>query len=154
MNKKEIVFKLTFWLSILLYTISMCLSGCSTPNSNEDNLGYLLVLFGWSEVFAEGASYVWLANPLLWYSWITMKNTYRSLLFGSLSMVLASTFMFSSKIMPIETCGSWLEPMDCSPVFIISKNSGYYLWLFSSMVITAGNLYRMKFHGSGKQKPR
>lgn len=150
MNKKEIVFKLTFWLSILLYIISLCFSGYSNPNSNDDNLGYQLVLFGWSEVFAEGAGYVWLANPLLWYSWISMRNTYRSLLFGFLSMVLASTFMFSNKIMPIGMCGSWLEPMNCSPIFIISKNSGYYLWLFSSIVITVGNLYRMKFHDAVK----
>lgn len=150
MNKNEIVFKWSFWLSMLLYILSLCFSGYSTPNSNEDNLGYLLVLIGWSEVFSEGAGYVWLANPLLWYSWITRRNTYRSLLFGSLSMILASTFMFSNKIMPMETCGSWLEPMHCSPVFIISKNSGYYLWFFSSIVITAGNLYRTKFHGSEK----
>lgn len=150
MDRKEIAFKLMFWLSILLYIISLGFAGYTTSNSNEDNLGYLLVLFGWSEVFAEGVGYVWLANPLLWYSWITMRNTYRSLLFGSLSMVLASTFMFSSKIMPIGTCGSWLDHLDCSPVFIISKNSGYYFWLFSSIVLTAGNLYRMKFHGEGK----
>lgn len=144
MKKKENTFKIFFWLSIVFYLSSLFFTGYSVPNTSEENYGFLLVLFGWSEVLSDGAGYVWLANPLLWYSWWWRKQIQKSLLFSLLSTVVASMFLFSSDIMPSWPCGSWLDSSDCSPVNIGKINSGYYLWLSSSVILSVGNFYRIK----------
>ena len=150
LKDKERVFRLTLWGSFLLYTTSLFFSGYSTINSSEDNYGFLLVAFGWSEVFSDGSGYVWLANPLLWASWGYRKKIVRSFLFSALAVIIASLFYFSSKVMPIGACGNWLESYDCSPVEITRINAGYYFWLFSCFIMALGNLLRMKINGSKK----
>jgi len=144
-KKKERIFNITLWLSILFYTASLFFTGYSVPNTSEENYGFLLVLFGWAEVFSDGAGYVWLANPLLWYSWWWRKHLQKSLWSSLLSALVALMFLFSSSIMPSGPCGSWLEQSNCDPVPIVSVNSGYYLWLLCPLILTVGNFYRMEF---------
>ncbi|MDB4516550.1 hypothetical protein N9089_03020 [Crocinitomicaceae bacterium] len=140
----EQIFKLTFWTSILLYITSLFFSGYSLSKGNSENYGFFLVLFGWSEVFSEGAGYVWLANPLLWYAWYSRKNNRKSLVLVLLSTILALAFLFSSHIMPVGTCGSWLDGSDCGPIEILSTDCGYYLWLASTVVFAVANILKMR----------
>jgi hypothetical protein len=136
--------KITLWISACLYTFSLFFSGFSTTDiQNNQEVGILLVLFGWYDIFGSGAGYVWLANPIIWGSWLTIRNPKKSFIFALVAFSLMLLFAFSKSVRIAEPCGSWLESSDCPEVSISDLRLGYYLWLASAVTSVFGNLFRM-----------
>lgn len=144
MNSDKHRLKITLWISISLYVSSLFFPGFSTdgPQKNDD-IGIILVVFGWYDVFGNGAGYVWFANPLIWFAWSTIRNPKRSVIFGLCAFTLMLLFAFSKSITRTGPCGSWLEPSDCSQVSISALHVGYYLWIASAVAFVSGNFIRI-----------
>lgn len=79
-----------------------------------------------------GAALTWLANPLLITSWIVVNRNRRlSFLTSTLAFVLSLSFLFFEEVISDEA-GHYSK--------IISYESGYWLWLSSTVVMAMGNM--------------
>ena len=82
-------------------------------------------LLGWFGLISTVEGLPWLANPLLFLAWFTLrKNINTSIILSSLATVLAlSFFLFHSII--VDEAGHFEK--------IISYKAGYWLWVLSSL---------------------
>jgi hypothetical protein len=114
--------------SILIYGISLfqdcfCTSHCINS--------FFALLFGFLPVATTIANLSWLANPLLFVSWILFyKNIKSSFIFSLLASVISFMFIFTTEVAVDEGGSAW---------GIQSLEIGYWLWLSSIIIISMGN---------------
>ncbi|WP_419699393.1 hypothetical protein [Mucilaginibacter sp. NFX135] len=117
--------------SIVIFLISLTQQCYCTTNS----CGYSIaaVFSGAIGLLLGGAGISWLANPLLLISWISInKKPKLSLITGFLAVIISFSFLFFSKIRSDEA-GNYSQ--------IISYELGYWLWVLSSLIMFAGNIW-------------
>jgi hypothetical protein len=115
--------------SIIIFGISLfqncfCTNGCISS--------FVAVLFGFLGITTGGiANLCWVANPLLYMSWMTFyKDTKSSLIYSLLASVISFMFIFATRV-AVDEGGS--------PRRIQSLEIGYWLWLSSILIISIGN---------------
>jgi hypothetical protein len=134
--------KLTLWTSIGFYLLSLFFTGFSYGYDNND-AGFVIVLFGWYDIFGSLAGFTWLANPLIWLGWISVRYAKKSLMYGLTAFLLMAIFAFTKSITNPGPCGSWLEPSYCPQLKIEKLNLGYYLWIASAISLVIFNIYSL-----------
>ena len=128
-----------FIASIVLFAISLTQSTFCTREC-----GYLpgiwVLLIGWLGL-GDGAAISWLANPLLFWSWIAFmfkdsKNYFiiLSLILSILAFLASVSFLGFDKIVDNE--GGVAVP-------ILHRHIGYWLWLTSTAAMVVGNGIRV-----------
>tara|TARA_R110001606_G_scaffold379260_1_gene539217 strand:+ start:970 stop:1386 length:417 start_codon:yes stop_codon:yes gene_type:complete len=126
--------KLFLFLSIGLYLISLTQkSYCTVGGTCEYFSGLLNLIFGWFGVFKlHFPAFPWLANPLLFVSWLLYKKkTKISLVLSEISLLLMLSFLFVDKIIV----------NDGSTTSIVNfYGLGYWFWVLSSFIMLVGNL--------------
>ena len=135
MNIKE---KTLIILSALFFIIAMT-QECFCVLPKPCVMGYMNFFFGWFGVLAaDPASFVWIANPLLFASWVKIKKSTRiAFILSIISLTIMVSFLFAGEIIVSES-GSLQK--------IISIKIGYWLWVFSAFTMVIGNtvLYFIK----------
>lgn len=120
----------TLLLSITLYVSSLTQKCYCTTSTCGDSIAVVIVgIFG---LFAGGAALSWLANPLLYGAWISLrKNEKLSLALSVLALLFAMSFLFFDTVLDDEA-GNYKE--------IVSYQAGYWLWASSALIMAVGNL--------------
>ncbi|QTD36296.1 hypothetical protein JL193_08970 [Polaribacter batillariae] len=130
--------KIFLYLSIGVFVISLTQkSYCTVGGNCEYFSGLLNLIFGWFGVFMlHFPAFTWLANPLLFISWLLYKKKQKtSLILSGISFMLMLSFLSVNQI--IVNDGS-------TSSIVNFYGLGYWLWLFSSFIILIGNLTHMK----------
>ena len=106
------------------------MSFCTNGRCQNDGLTNLLM--GWFTVFMlYPIGIVWLANPILLFSWIkSKKNLKTSLVSSFLSFFLMISFLLFDKVVNNEAG---------VPEKITSIKLGYWIWVLSSFTMAVGN---------------
>lgn len=129
MKNSKTYLRLFLLLSIILFSVSLSQKAYCTTSICGDSLAvFILGFFG---LFSGGAAFCWLANPLLFFSWITIRKTKISLKLSLLSTLIALSFLLFDKVIDDEA-GHYKE--------IIGYRTGYWLWLCSNVSMLIGNL--------------
>lgn len=116
-------------ISIALYLIALTQKCYCTDNGHcGDTIA--VVLTGWLGLMMGGAMITWLANPLIWGSWLFSTNGKVSLALSLLALVFSLSFLLFTEIV---SDGSG------HPRAIIGYRSGYWLWVFSILICFLGN---------------
>ena len=83
---------------MLTYIASLFFVGYYENHDTTGTPGFLLVLFGVFFLFSHGgAALIWIANPILWYSWAPRRKPKYSFYSSLISMFIALSFMFFNK---------------------------------------------------------
>jgi hypothetical protein len=127
--------KITLILSIGLYLISLTQkSYCTVVGGTcEYFTGLLNLIFGWFGIFKlHFPAFPWLANPILFISWIFFKkNPKISLILSCIVFPLMLSFLLVDEIIV----------NDGSTTSIINfYGLGYWFWVLSSFIMLIGNL--------------
>ena len=130
---KQYIQKGTLYLSVGLFVISLSREVFCTNNDCSGDWSGLAILFsGTFGFFLSPAGFVWLANPLLFFSWRYIKRDPKNTLITSIaSSILAISFLFFKRIVADEA-GSYYH--------ITGYRIGYWLWLTSVITMLVGNL--------------
>jgi len=138
--KYKIPILITVLLSVALYVFSLT-QKCFYANTEADSLAVLIMgglgiiaelgnIFSLNFANPVGATFTWLANPLLWLAWFfAFKSPKQALYFSAAATALALAFLLFPKVIGNdpdhynEVTKYWL---------------GYWLWLGSTVVMTAG----------------
>ena len=129
-NSEKNIRTITLLTSIVLFLCSLTQKSYCTTNQCGDSIG--AVLIGGIGIAFGGTALAWLANPLLWISWIFIKrNRKLSLICSIVSPLVCLSFLLFDKIIDDEA-GHYNE--------ITGYKMGYWLWLASSLAMLAGNL--------------
>lgn len=135
MTKKQ---KIILYTSVAIYIISLTQkSYCTVGGNCEYFSGLLNLIFGWFGVFKlHLPAFTWLANPLLFVSWLLYKKKQKaSLILSGTSLILMVSFLFVNQIIV----------NDGSTTSIVNfYGLGYWLWLFSSFIMLIGNYINWK----------
>ena len=126
-------------ISISLFLISLTQyafyigTNCNTKNIGTPVESSYALFCGWLSIGMEdGASISWIANPILFLSWITFALSKRiSFIFSSLATLFAISFLFFKNVITNEAG----IPMEVSHYGI-----GYFFWLSSCIVIMIGSV--------------
>jgi hypothetical protein len=126
--KNKTIRKVALMLSFTLFILSLMFdSFCTADGCMASILAFVLGIFG--------LPLIWLSNPLLFLSWVTIKrNPVLSLILGISALILSISFMFFDEIKDFET-GKMKD--------IIDYKLGYLIWVMSSLPIIAGNLSQL-----------
>ena len=124
------------YLSLGLFLISLTQPAFYIDRSDYDAwsspIGLLLV--GWLPILGgEWSSLPWLANPLIFLSWILIQKNQKAFLWtGLLAVLLAVSFLGVDEIMSSE-----------APTYskITAYKAGYWLWLASMVCFLGGAIY-------------
>lgn len=138
MNNIIINKKIFIFLSIGLYLISLAQkSYCTSGGNCEYFSGFFNLIFGWVGVFMfHLPAFTWLANPILFASWILFKKKpKKSFILSIIAFVLMLSFLFVDEI--VVNDGSTTSK-------VIFYGLGYWLWVLSSFIILVGNLILKK----------
>lgn len=115
-------------VGIGLFFISLLPSAFCTDKGCR--LSYEAFLLGWFPMLAGGAGISWLANPLLFISWIRLdKNRRLAWLFAFLAVLSSLSFLSLDRLVENEAGHYGL---------ILSVEAGYWLWVSSCVVTFAG----------------
>ena len=127
---KKNLWKYTLFLSLGIFLIALTQKCyCTTAQCGDSLAAFIVGIIG---VFFGGAALTWLANPLLLFSWITVKlKPTLSLIAALLATFVALSFLFFDEIIDNEG-GTYNE--------IIEYKLGYWLWVSSSVVMFIGQL--------------
>jgi hypothetical protein len=141
MERDNKIRKVFHWTSIILYIISMTQVGYYDNHGDGNGMvGIVLLLLGWMLIFSGGTGIVWLANPILWYSWAVRSNLKNSFWSSFAAFLIALVFLTG-----VVTDGSTSIHMDLPTTSydtkIIKYGLGYRLWLLSTAVWFIGNFY-------------
>lgn len=124
---------IVFLISFLLLASSLTQSAYYVEGSGESVGSFSLVAFllGWVVMLGAGIS--WLANPILFFSWITMLRRKRkaAIILSILAVAFALSFLLFDEVVANEGGGK----RD-----IVGYGAGYWLWLSSCGVNLIGNL--------------
>jgi hypothetical protein len=132
--------KLWLLMSIVLFMSSLVFKSYCTATSSCANInfgGLLSLVFGLVGVFMlHFPAFPWLANPLLFVSWITYKKKPKtSLILSILSLLFMLSFLLVDEIISNEA-GMKSK--------VVSYGLGYWLWVMSAIFIIIGNLAQRK----------
>ena len=100
-----------------------------------DSCGYSIaaVFSGAIGLLLGGAGITWLANPILLASWIWFKKKqHLSLIASFISTLISLSFLLFKDVM-INEAGNYDQ--------ITSYKLGYWLWVLSSFIMFAGNVW-------------
>ena len=118
--------------SITLYTLSLFLPAYNGTKS--ENQGFFLLLIGWINLMHGGANFAWLANLMIWFSWVK-----KSFVASVVAVIFCLFFLLFDKIAGVGICGSgFLDSYSCDEP-IKEINVGYYLWTMSAIIMLIGN---------------
>ncbi|MBL0049257.1 MAG: hypothetical protein IPP32_14320 [Bacteroidetes bacterium] len=144
-NKK---FKISILLfSILLYTISLTQDGFYHHHEKSEGPGIFLLLFGGINAILTGggASITWFANPILFFSWITINETKPSFIASIVSTLLSLSFLFFDRVKEFNLIITGDQNDD--PLYryqtVTGYGLGFYLWVASSLILVLGNYKRI-----------
>ena len=89
---------------------------------------------GWFTVFMlYPIGMVWLANPILFFSWIKFKNKPKTSLVSSIiTLILMLSFLLFDEVVNNEAG---------VPEKITSIKLGYWLWVSSAFIMVIGNAF-------------
>ena len=141
--------RLFLFCSIGLFAMSLTQNTYCTGGKCGFFPGLFVLIFGWLGVLVGGAYFTWLANPLLAMSWFTFKYPKVSFPLCLLAVIISASFLLFTRIMVIENeAGGKYEPITC-------WHLGYWLWLFSTIVMLTGNSIRMLdlFYRNSRRNP-
>lgn len=121
---------LTLTISIALFVAS--LTQTAVNMGSDYMLSIACLLLSWAEVFEGGIA--WLANPLLFISWLFLliKQPKISFPLSLITFILSLSYLSVSTITVNEGGGK---------AAITSYGLGYYLWLASSISLFIGSLW-------------
>lgn len=110
-------------ISILLFVVSLTQTAYCVDGKCEGE-GFLALATGWlGTISYGGAAMAWLANPLLWLSWvIPFERRILKLSSAGLAMLFCLSFMYFDEIVKNEA-GQYGK--------ITSYAIGYWLWMSS-----------------------
>ncbi len=118
-------------LSIALFAVSLTQKCYCTTSNCGDSI--MVLLIGWLGMFSGGATFTWLANPLLIGAWYFLNKNLKTAMFLSAGAgLLSMSFLMFGQIIDSEAGHSNQ---------IISYNAGYWLWLSSAWVMLIGTYY-------------
>ncbi len=106
--------------SILFFALSLTTKCFCTDSSCGDSLAIFLA--GIFCFFIGGVSFIWLANPFLFLSWILKNYKITSFILSSLALIISVSFLFIKQIIVNE--GGSKEP-------ITNYKLGFWLWILS-----------------------
>ena len=133
--------------SIIIFLVSLTQKCYCTTTNCSDSI--MVLLLGWAAIFSTGAGLSWFANPLLLAAWIMIKKNLKAAMFLSVfSFLLALFFLVFDQIVDNE--GGIAHP-------IISHNAGYWLWVFSHLVMLTSTfvlMYRYNVRNKTVTRPR
>jgi hypothetical protein len=119
--------KATLLLSVGLYLASLTQKCYCTESSCGDSIAVVISgLFGF---LLGGAALTWLANPMLWFAWVSFNNAKRSLVASTISFALSLSFIFFDEVISDEA-GHYSK--------ILNYKAGYWLWLASAFTMVFG----------------
>lgn len=127
--KLPAISKIALYSSIGLFIISLtqpCY--CTEAGCGEQFGGLMILITGSLAFFSFPAGITWLANVTLFIAWTARKSMRTALVASIISSVLSFSFLFFTEVMVNEAGGM-------SPV--IRYQSGYWLWLASSLIMLA-----------------
>lgn len=118
---------LLYYASVVLYIISLT-QNAYILNQEQEQYGYLVLIFGFYAVFDSGIS--WLANILIIFSWL-FRHKKTSLYFSLSALILGLSFLLIDKVV-----------MGTNNIYgnITGYGIGYYLWVSSFLVMTIQNI--------------
>ncbi len=141
MNKFQ---KSVFILSIVFFFISLTqMSFCANGRCQNDGLTNLLM--GWFAIFMlYPIGMVWLANPILFFSWIKFKKKPKiSLVSSVISLLLMLSFLLFDEVVNNEAG---------VPEKITDIKLGYWLWVLSAFIMVIGNAFL--FYNKNKEETK
>ena len=130
--------KYIFIASISLFIISLTQKCyCTTSECGDSIMAFLL---GWAALLSGGAGISWLANPLLFASWIMLRKNLKLSMFLSVAAALLSlSFLLFDTVIANEA-GQKHQ--------IIAYKLGYWLWMGSNLVMLLGTFVLMLRHNT------
>jgi hypothetical protein len=120
-----------FWCSLLAYVVCLALPAYRTDyyGKSQDHLGLEALLLGVVGIFAGHFS--WVANPLLWLSWLKRGGATSGLAFVfAFLALLAATLFLAGETIAVGSAGE----------FPYHAAAGFYVWLFSIALSTVAAL--------------
>lgn len=124
--------------SISLFIISLTQKCyCTTSECGDSIMAFLL---GWAALLSGGAGISWLANPLLFASWIILKKNLKLAMFLSVAALLLSLSFLMFDTVIANEAGQKHQ--------IIAYKMGYWLWMGSNMVMLLGTFVLMLRHNT------
>ena len=130
---KIYIYKKTILIvSIVVFIISLTQPAYYIDRTDYDawSNSLLLLIFGWIGAMGGGSGLVWLANPFILISWISVfKNLKTSIIFGALASIFSLLFLLFKKVISSE-----------APTYsiITDYKLGYWLWTISICFFTFG----------------
>lgn len=124
--------------SIVLFLLSLTQKCyCTTSQCGDSALVFLL---GWASLASGGAGFSWIANPLLFVAWFTLRKNLKASMFVSVvaALLCLSFLLFDS----IADNGGEQKHR------IISYKPGYWLWAASSISMLFGTFALMLRHNT------
>ena len=133
------------WLSICLYILSLTQVGWygnrNSETGGEGSYGIALVFWGALNTLDGGMGLIWLANPLLWFSWRKRSNLRLSLLTSAIATFICLSFLLFDGY--TSSCGNIWSSTTCE-VQITCYGWGYYLWIASFAVFLLGQCLKCR----------
>ena len=118
-------------LGAALFFVSLLLTAFCTNRGCRPS--YEAFLSGWLVMLDGGAGMSWLANPMLFTSWILLdKSRKNAWIFALLAVAFCFSFLSFDNV---------LENTAGHRGVIQSVNTGYWLWTASSFVTLIGTIY-------------
>ncbi len=124
--------KTTYFICVLIYTISLTQEGfCTTGRCGDNWSGFAIVALGALGGILSIAGMVWYANPLLWLSWwFLKKDPTKATYFSAASTAVSLSFLLFTQIAD-------QQPGKLS--YITDYKAGYWLWLTSNACTLVGS---------------
>lgn len=144
MNSSDIK-KFTLTSSVTLYAASLVFPAYCTIYECAEHLGFILLFAGSASVLNGGAGLLWLANPIIFYSWAKIKNEKESLILSGVAAILCLSFLFFDKVPNPSSLGHFLDPTSTAKLEITKIKPGYIFWAASAVVMFIGNCLRYTF---------
>jgi hypothetical protein len=118
--------------SMLLFGISLALPAyCTGTTCSHSLLVFLLGGFG----LLGGHGWSWLANPLLFVAWSTLRRSPRlSMILSTMAFIFAGLFMLGGSV-PVNENGGVQS--------VTSLKAGYWCWLLSNGVMMLGAMSKV-----------
>ena len=120
-------------ISIMLFLFSLTQKCYCTTSQCGDSI--LVFLLGWAAIISGGAGFSWIANPLLFISWFTLRKNLKTSMFLSVFATLfAVSFLLFDSVIDNEA-GHYHQ--------IITYKPGYWLWVSSTSCMLLGTFILM-----------
>ena len=130
--------KIFLTISVVLFITSLTQKCYCTTTACADSI--MVFLLGWAATVSGGAGFVWIANPLLFASWLLLKKNLKTSMFLSVFAALLSlSFLLFDSVLDNEA-GQKHE--------ITSYRPGYWLWTASTLCMLVAAFVLMLRHNT------